>query len=93
MRRGLEQEATPFTRQLKGLDELIRTVLRDDRPSYDLWQLARQATIGGELTDFYPRARSSWIDAVVSVIAFGQAFDVQITSLGLDADGKTPGPG
>lgn len=87
--RGLEQEAVPFTRQLKGLDELIRSVLRDDRPSYDLWQRARQAAIGGDLTDTYPRARGSWIDAVVSIIAFGQAFDVRITALGIDADGKT----
>jgi hypothetical protein len=89
LRRGLEQEAMPFTRQIKGLDEMIRTVLKDDRPSYDLWQRARAAVIGGDLADAYPRARGSWIDAIFSVIAFGQAFDMRITALGVDAGEKT----
>ena len=84
IRRGVEQDALPFTRQIKALDALIREALDGDRSSQRLWQAARQAITGGDVADAYPRARGSWLDAIQTVIAFGQAFDVRITALGID---------
>lgn len=88
IRRGVEQDALPFTRQMKELDTLIRLTLDGDRGSYRLWRAAREAIIGGAIADAYPRARGSWLDAIYSVIAFGQAFDVRVMALGVDTVSK-----
>ena len=84
IRRGIEQDALPFTRQMKALDASLREALDGERGSYRLWQAARRAVLGGEIADASPRARGTWLDAIYSVIAFGQAFDVRITALGVD---------
>lgn len=82
LRRGEELEPLPFTRHLKMLDELIRNSLEKEPDSLALWESARDAILGGPAVDTVSRTRGTWIDAIVSMIAFSQAFDTRISALG-----------
>jgi hypothetical protein len=85
--RGLESEALQFTAHMKNLEKVIRSALEGDRGRQRLWQTARDIVSGG-VTDRASRTRGTWLGAVHSVIAFGLAFDVRVTAIGVDAGRK-----
>lgn len=86
LRGGSDGERLPFTKHVKATANLIERVLEEGSDDFDLWQSAREAIFGGEIGDAYTRARSSWIDAVVSMAAFVQAFDIRVTAVGTEVD-------
>jgi hypothetical protein len=84
LRGSVDNERLPFTKHMKAAAGLIEGVLDgDDR---QLWQAAREAILGGEFGEAYPRARGSWIDAVVSMAAFVQALDIRVSAVGSEDD-------
>lgn len=86
LRRGADNERLPFTKHVKATAGLIERGLDEGAADYALWQFAREAILGGEFGDAYPRARGSWIDAAVSMAAFAQAFDIRVAAVGTDDD-------
>lgn len=79
-----ENEALPFTKHIKDAAALISRILEGDEDDYLLWQAARDAILDSESYDAFRGARGSWIDALVSMAAFAQAFDIRIASVGTD---------
>jgi hypothetical protein len=82
LRGAADSESLPFTRQMKAAAELIENALEDDSDARVLWRSAREALLGGEFGDLSPRSRGSWLDAIVSLIAFSHAFDIRIHAIG-----------
>ena len=81
---GADNERLPFTKHVKATANLIERGLDEGSADYSLWQLAREAILGGDFADAYPRARGTWIDAIVSMAAFSQAFDIRIAAIGTE---------
>ena len=81
---GADNERLPFTKHVKATANLIERGLDEGSADYALWQSAREAILGGDFAGAYPRARGTWIDAVVSMMAFSQAFDIRIAAIGTD---------
>lgn len=79
---GESNERLPFTKHMKMTAGLIDRTLGDDSGDYQLLQAARAAMLGGELGDVFPRDQGSWIDALISIAAFTQAFDIRIVAVG-----------
>lgn len=79
---GERNEALPFTKHMKTTAGLIERALGDDSDDYQLLQAARAAMLGGDIGDVMPRGRGSWIDALVSIAAFTQAFDIRVVAVG-----------
>ena len=77
-----ENEGLPFTQHLKVTAQLIETALDDDREARDLFDASRRAMLGGAFSEAYPRGRGTWIEAIVSILAFTQAFDVRVAAVG-----------
>jgi hypothetical protein len=75
-------ESLPFTRQMKATVELIKLALEDDPGGRDLWSLAQRTILGGRIDDAYPRAAGTWLDAMLSIVAFSQAFGVRVCAVG-----------
>lgn len=86
LRSGADNERLPFTKHVKATAGLIERGLEEGSGDYQVWQSARKAILGGEFGDAYPRARGSWIDAVVSMAAFAQAFDIRVAAIGTGED-------
>lgn len=78
LRRGEDLEPLPFTRQLKQIDAALRKAVGDDPDCRKLFEAARAAVAG----PFADGRADSWVDSLISVIAFSQAFDVRINLTG-----------
>ena len=76
---GLESEGLPFTRHVKTLSEQIRAVLSERKPDYELWVSARAAILGSP--EILP-SRSAFLEALIMLEAFSQAFGVNIYPMG-----------
>lgn len=83
LRSGADNERLPFTRHVKAAADIIERGLEEGSGYYELWQSAREAILGGEFGDAYPRALGSWIDAVISMTAFAQVFDIRVAAIGM----------
>ncbi|GAY19626.1 hypothetical protein [Sphingobium fuliginis] len=77
-----DNEGLPFTKHLKLTAQSIEGAMGDDRGARDLWEASRRAIIGGDFADAYPRGRGTWVEAIVSIMAFAQAFDVRVSAVG-----------
>lgn len=75
-------EGLPFTKHMKLTAQVIEDAMGDDRGARDLWEASRRAIIGGDFAGDSPRGRGTWIDAIISIIAFAQAFDVRVSAAG-----------
>lgn len=82
LRRGEKLEPLPFTRQLKQIDAALREAVGDDPGSRTLFEAARTAVAGPFAVGLADDRAGSWVDSVISVIAFSQAFEVRITLTG-----------
>lgn len=72
----------PFTQHVKSTADGIKVLFEDDDEGRNTLGLARRAIIGGELSEIYPRAEGTWLDAIVTMVAFSSAFGVRICALG-----------
>ena len=77
-----DNESLPFTKHMKLTAQSIESVLGDDREARDLWEASRRAILGGDFVEAYPRGRDTWIEAIVSIAAFAQAFNVRVSAVG-----------
>lgn len=75
-------EGLPFTKHMKLTAQSIESAMGDDRDALDLWTASRRAILGGEFTEAYPRGRDTWIEAIISIAAFAQAFNVRVSAVG-----------
>jgi hypothetical protein len=75
-------EGLPFTKHLKLTAQVIEVAMGDDRELRDLWEASRRAIVGGDFAEAYPRGRDTWIEAIISIMAFAQAFDVRVSAVG-----------
>lgn len=75
-------EGLPFTRHMKLTAQSIEGAMGDDREARDLWEASRRAILGGDFTEAYPRGRDTWVEAIISIAAFAQAFDVRVSAVG-----------
>ena len=75
-------EGLPFTKHMKLTAESIQSAIGDDRETRDLWEASRRAILGGDFTEVYPRGRDTWIEAIISIAAFAQAFDIRVSAVG-----------
>lgn len=76
---GLESEGLPFTKHVKMLSEQVRSVFSERKPDYELWASARAAILGSP--EILP-SRSAFLDALITLEAFSQAFGVNIYPMG-----------
>lgn len=79
---GLGAEALPFTRHIKTIAGQIEAALSENDDDRSLWELARQTILGGSFEDTYPRAKDTFLEAILSIIAFSEAFDTRVTAVG-----------
>lgn len=77
---ALEREGVSFTQHMKETANTLKEVLLDDE-SRELLDLARRAILGGDISEFYPRAVGSWIDAILTISAFYMAFDIRTIAI------------
>lgn len=77
-----DNEGLPFTKHLKLTAKFIDDAIGDDREVRDLWEASRRAILGGDFAEVYPRGRDTWIEAIISIAAFAQAFDVRVSAVG-----------
>lgn len=77
-----DNEGLPFTKHMKLTAQSIDRAIGDDREARKLWEASRRAIVGGDFTEVYPRGRDTWIEAIISIAAFAQAFDVRISAVG-----------
>ncbi|MGB3721508.1 MAG: hypothetical protein WA979_01660 [Pacificimonas sp.] len=75
-------EGLPFTTHMKLTAESIQSVIGDDRGARELWKASRRAIIGGDFAEIYPRGQDTWIEAIISIAAFAQAFDIRVSAVG-----------
>lgn len=72
-----KSEALPFTQHVKATAEFLNEISSIDKETKYTLDLARKALLGGELSEIYPRAEGSWFDAIVTIVAFNNAFDIR----------------
>ena len=70
-----------FTRHMKDAAEIIKRLFEDDEESRNTLALARKAIWGGDLSETYPEAADSWLDANLTVVAFSSAFGIRVCAL------------
>ncbi|WP_106640619.1 hypothetical protein [Allosphingosinicella vermicomposti] len=75
-------EALPFTKHINLTAEFIESAMGDDREARDVWEASRRAILGGDFTEVYPSGRDNWIEAIISIAAFTQAFNVRVSAVG-----------
>lgn len=74
--------AAPFTRHLKDTADLIKALLEDDSAGQKTLELARRAALGGDMREVLPRASGTWLDAILTIVAFSSAFGVRVCAIG-----------
>ncbi|GAA4052528.1 hypothetical protein [Parerythrobacter jejuensis] len=79
-----KNERLPFTKHVKATADLIERSLEEGSADYVLWRSARDAILGGDIADDFPRARGTWMDAVLSMMAFSQAFEIRVAAVGIE---------
>lgn len=83
MLRSMEKnEPLQFTKHLKQTAGHIKEATRKEDELDRLMDASRRAIVGGDFGDLYPRARGSWLEAILSIAAFEQAFDVGVSAVG-----------
>jgi hypothetical protein len=76
------EEPLPFTRHVKDAAEFVEQILDGDDDAKATLSLARQALLGGEVSEFYPRTEGTWFDAIITIVAFNAAFGVRVCAIG-----------
>jgi hypothetical protein len=77
-----DNDGLPFTEHLKLTAESIDRAIKDDREARNLWKASRSAILGGEDAKVSPLGRETWVEAIISIVAFAQAFDVRVSAAG-----------
>lgn len=77
-----DESRLPFTRHVKETADTINRLFENDFESRNTLKLAKQAIIGGDLSEDFPRAEGSWFDAVVTMVAFSSAFGIRVCAIG-----------
>lgn len=74
-------EELSFTRHLKITADTIKLALEADAAGRETLDLARRAIYGGGLDDLSPRAAGTWIDALLTIVAFNAAFGTRVCAI------------
>lgn len=77
-----DNEGLPFTKHMNLTARSIDGAIGDNQEARGLWEASRRAILGGDFAEFYPRGRDTWVEAIISIAAFAQAFDVRVSAVG-----------
>lgn len=77
-----KNEPLSFTKHFKQTASNIEEVARKEDELSELMDASRRAIVESDFGDLYPRAKGSWLEAILSIAAFEQAFDVSISAVG-----------
>lgn len=78
---GADFETSSFTKHMKTTANFLKEVLEDDPERKNTLYLARKAIVGGAMSEVYPRAEGSWLDAIVTIMAFSLAFNIRTCAI------------
>ncbi|MBZ0215642.1 MAG: hypothetical protein K8F25_03735 [Fimbriimonadaceae bacterium] len=77
-----DAEGLTFTLHMKNTANFIKQTLEDDLESRETLELARRALLRGDISEVYPGAEGSWLDATITVVAFSTAFGLRFCAIG-----------
>ncbi len=70
-----------FTTHMKDTAAFLMEVVQDDSDRMETLSLAKKALTGGDMSEIYPRAEGSWMDAILTIMAFSLAFNIRTCAI------------
>ncbi len=79
---GELREEIPFTQMIKRAAKIIEDTVSRRFEDQTLLELSRKAVLQGDIAEVMPEAKDTWLDAMITVLAFNFAFDVRTVLVG-----------